>query len=29
MHLRVLGVDLREGVLWFWIGGHDEYERLI
>jgi hypothetical protein len=28
-HLRVLGVDLGEGVIWFWIGGHDEYERLI
>jgi hypothetical protein len=29
LHLRVLGVDLGEGVLWFWIGSHDEYERII
>jgi hypothetical protein len=26
---RALGVDSREGIAWFWIGGHDEYERII
>jgi hypothetical protein len=26
---RVIGVDVQEGILWFWIGPHDEYERII
>jgi len=26
---RALGVEIDEGVLWFWIGTHAEYERLI
>ncbi|HEX3653658.1 MAG TPA: hypothetical protein VHU18_12625 [Rhizomicrobium sp.] len=26
---RALGIDSSEGVAWFWIGTHDEYERLI
>jgi hypothetical protein len=26
---RALGVDLPEGVLWFWIGSHAEYDRLV
>jgi len=26
---RALGVDSLEGIVWFWIGRHDEYERLI
>lgn len=26
---RALGVDSPKGVLWFWIGTHEEYERLI
>ncbi len=26
---RALGVDSTEGIAWFWIGPHDEYERLI
>ena len=26
---RALGVDSPEGILWFWIGPHEEYERLI
>jgi hypothetical protein len=28
LHHRVLAVDLADGVLWFWIGSHDEYDRL-
>jgi hypothetical protein len=26
---RALGVDSSAGILWFWIGTHEEYERLI
>jgi hypothetical protein len=26
---RALGLDKSEGVIWFWIGPHDEYERLL
>ena len=26
---RALGVEMPEGILWFWIGTHDEYERVI
>jgi hypothetical protein len=24
-----LGVEVPEGILWFWIGPHREYERII
>ena len=26
---RALGVEAEAGVVWFWIGSHDEYDRLI
>jgi mRNA-degrading endonuclease RelE of RelBE toxin-antitoxin system len=26
---RVLGVDIDQGVLWFWIGLHADYEKII
>ena len=26
---RALGIDSRKGILWFWIGTHEEYKRLI
>jgi hypothetical protein len=26
---RALGVDIPEGVLWFWIGTHAEYDDLV
>ena len=26
---RALGVEVPDGVLWFWIGSHDEYNRLL
>lgn len=26
---RALGIDTPNGILWFWIGTHDEYVRLI
>ena len=28
-HHRVLAVQEGEDLVWFWIGGHDEYDRLI
>ena len=29
LHYRVLAKDRSEGVVWFWIGHHTEYERLL
>ncbi len=29
IHYRVLAVEEGSDVVWFWIGRHDEYERLI
>lgn len=29
LHYRALGVDVPDGVLWFWIGTHAEYDQLI
>jgi hypothetical protein len=26
---RGLGIEVQNGILWFWIGTHDEYDRLI
>jgi hypothetical protein len=26
---RALGVDVVEGILWFWIGIHSEYDKII
>jgi hypothetical protein len=28
-HYRALGVDVEASVLWFWIGSHADYDRLI
>jgi len=28
-HYRALAVDVTDGVLWFWIGTHDEYDRVV
>jgi mRNA-degrading endonuclease RelE of RelBE toxin-antitoxin system len=28
-HYRALGVDKPEGVVWFWIGPHSEYDHLL
>lgn len=28
-HHRALGVQLDDAVVWFWIGDHDEYDRLL
>jgi hypothetical protein len=29
MHYRALGVSVETGIVWFWIGTHAEYDRLI
>ncbi len=29
LHYRALAVEVRHGVLWFWIGSHAEYDRLV
>ena len=26
---RALGVEIDEGVLWFWIGSHADYDKLV
>jgi len=29
LHYRALGVSSPDGIVWFWLGSHTEYERLI
>jgi hypothetical protein len=29
LHYRALGIEVPEGVLWFWIGTHAEYDALL
>ena len=29
LYFRALGVDVTEGVLWFWIGSHADYDKLL
>jgi hypothetical protein len=29
LHYRALGVDDEDGISWFWIGSHAEYDKLI
>jgi hypothetical protein len=29
LHYRALGTDVSDGILWGWIGSHDEYDRII
>jgi hypothetical protein len=29
MHYRALGLDKPEGIVWFWIGTHAEYDKLL
>jgi hypothetical protein len=28
LHYRALAVEVTDGVLWFWIGSHTDYDRL-
>ncbi len=29
LHCRALGEDTENGILWGWIGSHEEYDRII
>jgi hypothetical protein len=29
LHYRALGRDIGDDVLWFWIGTHDDYDKLV
>jgi hypothetical protein len=29
LHYRALSVEVEDGLLWFWIGSHADYDRLI
>ena len=29
LRYRALGVEVSEGVLWFWVGNHGEYDKLV
>ena len=29
LRYRALGIEIEDGLLWFWIGTHAEYDRLI
>lgn len=29
LHYRALGVSIPDGVVWFWIGTHSDYDRLL
>ena len=29
LNYRALGVDVNKGILWFWIGNHAQYDKLI
>jgi hypothetical protein len=29
MHYRALGLDKPEGIVWFWIGSHAEYDKIL
>jgi hypothetical protein len=28
-HYRALGLDKPEGILWFWVGSHADYDKLL
>lgn len=29
LHFRALGIDVDDGVLWFWVGSHADYDKLV
>ena len=29
LHYRALGIDAPDGILWFWIGSHADYDRML
>jgi hypothetical protein len=28
-HYRALGTEKRDGIVWFWIGSHSDYDKLV
>lgn len=28
-HYRALGMDAQDGIVWFWIGSHADYDKLV
>ncbi len=29
LHYRAVGIDVQDGISWFWIGTHAEYDKLL
>jgi hypothetical protein len=29
LHYRALAIEISEGLLWFWIGSHSEYDKIL
>jgi hypothetical protein len=29
LHYRALAVEIRDGLVWFWIGSHSEYDKIL
>ncbi|MGQ0835174.1 MAG: ParE family toxin-like protein [Gammaproteobacteria bacterium] len=29
LHYRALGIDVSDGISWFWIGTHAEYDKIV
>ncbi len=29
LHYRALAIEVPEGLLWFWIGSHSEYDKIL
>jgi hypothetical protein len=29
LHYRSLGIDVKDGISWFWIGTHAEYDKIV
>ena len=29
LHYRALGIDVKDGISWFWVGTHAEYDKLV
>jgi hypothetical protein len=29
LHYRALGVDVKDGISWFWIGTHADYDKIV
>ena len=29
LHYRALGIDVNDGISWFWIGTHSDYDKIV